>query len=945
MSFYADSCSHATVNTTGIGSLLQLNNAKGFHSTVGSFHNSYHSQSASVIPFHTIIPSPNQTTTAYQKRVTHLPQKSKFRQRIKTEQSASETFQSAAVVNEVITNAENDTSDEPIDAIAPGPSTAPSPIDENQAKGTSFKRRPLCPALEEARNKIALLEALYLELAGAAEDESDSEEGRSSLSSKESVAHPHASNLVGSGDVAVDGLHSTFPPAEIEDHNLREDDFPVNSIAEGRRRKKSKHSAINDFEVQLENMLRPIISSLGQVVAKEEGRREAVLSEMDNLEGDIATAADLLGESCASYVNDNTVPPLASVYKRRDALLAIKSQLDDIVHERKMTMEHLYETAGLIRREVGDLQDEEFSLAMCKDYSTETMAKAAHVVQELELEKRIRFDQLCELVSSLHTLLLTLNIPPATEYDLVIATLFPDSTAEHPPTIEDAKRALTSPTPQSSPSKSSNASDSSYTHHSRYALPRLLTLSRHCAQALRERKEGVLAEWERRRGLVRGVVREIGMFWDELGVDESERVDLKEDVEMLDKYLQLAEELRVRWREEMEAKVDGLLGQLGELWDKCRVSDQDQSDFMCSLKTNLYSPLTVELLLEEISRLTARYEKYGTILEKIQEREDLLKKMREFEKTASDPRRLFRSSFQLLEEEKFRKTCFPTLMRIENSLRRDVASFEAENGPGAIVEWKGERFLDLLEREVSERFINDTVFVIGPAHAQKLQQNGSAESDMLSETGRDRADSDTAVPPSTPKLEHSLKRSPSKSSIRSMPGRNNGGGTGISNVRGGAASTPKSRPVSAATPRKGGAGGEVGSVRKSASVGDLRRSAKAGGGEDAKKVRKSAEMSMAGETPRASGRTGVNGTGGMVGTGAGVDGSSARKDTKGGVVGRLARKGSSLFGMGQGKEKEKQTEDGKGERNASIKKENERARSGSGSSSARVNGKANVAGK
>ena len=132
---------------------------------------------------------------------------------------------------------------------------------------------------------------------------------------------------------------------------------------------------------------------------------------------------------------------------------------------------------------------------------------------------------------------------------------------------------------------------------------------------------------------------------------------------------------------------------------------------------DLYSPVTVELLIQEIERLTARYKKYGAILEKIQQREDLLKvvessednlcimlkwfpfvvqKMLEFEKTASDPRRLFRSSFQLNEEERFRKTCFPTLMKMENALKVDVAQFEIDNGPGAVVEWKGEKFLDLM---------------------------------------------------------------------------------------------------------------------------------------------------------------------------------------------------------------------------------------------------------
>jgi hypothetical protein len=50
--------------------------------------------------------------------------------------------------------------------------------------------------------------------------------------------------------------------------------------------------------------------------------------------------------------------------------------------------------------------------------------------------------------------------------------------------------------------------------------------------------------------------------------------------------------------------------------------------------------------------------------------------MMDFEKSASDPRRLFRSSFQLLEEEKFRKTCYPTLLKMEERLSKLLNDWE-----------------------------------------------------------------------------------------------------------------------------------------------------------------------------------------------------------------------------------------------------------------------------
>ncbi|KAJ3055135.1 hypothetical protein HK097_011372 [Rhizophlyctis rosea] len=781
------------------------------------------------------------------------------------------------------------------------------------------KRRPLCPALEEARSKLALLEALYYELAGATPDGSDDED---------SNAQPNgiSKRKVSFGEGSADGNDGSNTDTDERVKSEGKEHARSNEDEGIRSRRTKKKSRVNEFDLEMEKMLRPILSTLGDVVTKEQNKREAVLSEMDDLGTQVMAATDMLGEEFSLHVNDTTGPPLASVYQRRDAMLAIRDRVNAVLEERRMTMEKLYESAGFVRQEIGDLQDEEFSLAMCKDYSAGTMAKAAHVVQELELEKRVRFDQLCDLVSSLYTLLTTLNIAPATEYDSIVISLFPDSSAINPPTIEAAKQALSSSSPHPSPPRSSQSSHIPYAHQSRYALPRPLTLTRHCAQVLRERKEGVLAEWERRKGLVRAVVKEIGMFWDELEVEDDERRELKEDVEMLDEYLALAEELRVRWREEMEAKVDGLLGQLGDLWEKCRVSDEDQGLFMSSLKTNLYSPVTVELLIQEIERLTARYEKYGAILEKIQQREDLLKKMLEFEKTASDPRRLFRSSFQLNEEERFRKTCFPTLMKMENALKVDVAQFEIDNGPGAVVEWKGERFLDLMEREISERFINETVFFIGAGHNQSQNRNGVTPSD-------DAGDADVK---SAPSERPGLKRTPSVTSLRTM----RGGGGGMAGDKA-APATP--RPRSAVVSRNA----EPGSLRKSASVQDMRRGGDTGAGGAATppektKWRKSAEMASGNAvgTPKTNGRGGLAGARAVNGSASAASGSndggrSVKAESKGGVVGRLARKGSTLFGGGKNKGKD---EDGKKE---VAVKGRDRATSGSNS----LGGKSSRAGR
>lgn len=47
-----------------------------------------------------------------------------------------------------------------------------------------------------------------------------------------------------------------------------------------------------------------------------------------------------------------------------------------------------------------------------------------------------------------------------------------------------------------------------------------------------------------------------------------------------------------------------------------------------------------------------------------------------FEQTARDPKRLFQSSFQLVEEEKFRRRAYPTLLKLESTLLNAIIKFE-----------------------------------------------------------------------------------------------------------------------------------------------------------------------------------------------------------------------------------------------------------------------------
>ncbi|KAK6098219.1 hypothetical protein MT418_002267 [Batrachochytrium dendrobatidis] len=206
------------------------------------------------------------------------------------------------------------------------------------------------------------------------------------------------------------------------------------------------------------------------------------------------------------------------------------------------------------------------------------------------------------------------------------------------------------------------------------------------------------------------LITEIETLWKDLETSDDQRISLENDLHKIDKYEDLCESLRKLWKQKMEKHVDELLVIIKDLWLKCFVSEQHRTTFLNNINQDLYSPSTIEILRAEIAMLNQRYAVYQEIYEKINDRNALINKMKEFETSASDPRRLFRPSFQLVEEERFRKTCYPTLLRIESKLRASIVSAEHDHGEPFILD--NSRYLNILEAEIADRFVNENIFVL-----------------------------------------------------------------------------------------------------------------------------------------------------------------------------------------------------------------------------------------
>ncbi|KAI4291611.1 hypothetical protein PAPHI01_0885 [Pancytospora philotis] len=164
---------------------------------------------------------------------------------------------------------------------------------------------------------------------------------------------------------------------------------------------------------------------------------------------------------------------------------------------------------------------------------------------------------------------------------------------------------------------------------------------------------------------------------------------------------------------EMEAYNDHLRAEQTRLFDSIfsRVRDElSEISAIFGLAAESY-PATEEalgLMRDKIAELLPKKDLFCEIVALIERRRLLLQKMTEFEKIASDPKRLFKSSFQLNSEEKFRNTAYPSLLKLEESIFEQIDAYE-KNFSGFV--YNSEKYRVVLRAEIDNRIINRTVFI------------------------------------------------------------------------------------------------------------------------------------------------------------------------------------------------------------------------------------------
>ncbi|XP_070541094.1 protein regulator of cytokinesis 1-like [Ptychodera flava] len=193
----------------------------------------------------------------------------------------------------------------------------------------------------------------------------------------------------------------------------------------------------------------------------------------------------------------------------------------------------------------------------------------------------------------------------------------------------------------------------------------------------------------------------ITTLWDRLMVDSSEREKFLAEhsgykpkvIEALQKEVARLEELK---KQNIQRVTEGIREELKTWWDKCFYSRQQRHAFTAAYDDNFTEEL-LELHDQEIQKVKNYYKENKEMLDLVKKREDMWKKMLEFEKKANDPNRFANRGGNLLQEEKTRKRLQKELPKVEMDLGERIKQWEQEKGTEFLFD--GCRFMDYVQAQ------------------------------------------------------------------------------------------------------------------------------------------------------------------------------------------------------------------------------------------------------
>ncbi|KAL7321400.1 hypothetical protein PS15m_001170 [Mucor circinelloides] len=469
--------------------------------------------------------------------------------------------------------------------------------------------------------------------------------------------------------------------------------------------------------------LHNVIQELEKLVCTEKREKMILAADIEDAMTSIDTASQLLGVSLenmlySSINNDriNITPEILSIYNdlnptfpKQRALTELDSRLtheistrQNYVNEWLMSIQQLCHLLQIPYRfkSIEEYLENDLSWATVQSISCE--------LRDLKEIKTCRIQQLNSSAKTIHYYWHMLNHQPTQN--------------DENDTIETCLSALYQNFPLdidlSMMKEQYEASSFDYYHHpSNQLQPTTSTLN-----VLLQKQHTLQSLYEERIQVYNNSTTRIKAVWEEFNIPILERPALPlrlSDQDMI-QLQEIINSIDPLVKSVFDKYIQQFKDQLIPLWDACLLSEIERTEFITSLyekNTKLEIKSQVD---HHMTYLTSIHIEGQALKALMKERKDLIQKMIDFEKTASDPKRLFQASFQLLEEEKWRNNCLPRLLYLDRQLIKALNEFEKLAGKPVMI---GERrYLDTLLDEIADREANQTFFGFlnsDPVHTPK----------------------------------------------------------------------------------------------------------------------------------------------------------------------------------------------------------------------------------
>ncbi|CDS02677.1 hypothetical protein LRAMOSA00082 [Lichtheimia ramosa] len=466
-------------------------------------------------------------------------------------------------------------------------------------------------------------------------------------------------------------------------------------------------------DISVTERLQYVLAELDRLLNYEDLRRKLLCADIEDRMASIEESCSILGvalenvltsELCKDallFDNQHHLPlhsDIGPTFAKQEALMALDSKLTSEIHERRIHMKKWLRQINKITAEL----DEPNPLPPYETYENElswaTVQSISCALRDL-LEKQSSRQQAFEpSARTIHFCWTILDVAPDRDdpMDMALVRLFtkvPLQVDRENLTLVDSGNKDTFPY---------------YNNVSRNGIP----LRSATNVAILEAKAKELQDmYDTRLALYNKYVKSIRTIWEELSVPDHQRCTIVPSLSSknLERLHREFDRLKTIVRDMAEDYIDKFREKLEDLWDKALLTQRERAEFISRLHEKADTMDQVHLLVDEHMKYLQRVQPKAILVAKImKQRNDLIQEMINFEKNASDPKRLFQASFQLLQEERWRNSCFPNLLQLDDALFKAVREFEYVSGKPFI--YGQRRYLDTLRDEIADRAANQTFF-------------------------------------------------------------------------------------------------------------------------------------------------------------------------------------------------------------------------------------------